>query len=436
MILDITEQFKIMYFSKLKYQFLFLILFSMSCKGPLKVAVDRNFANIYNPGTSKLHPDYNIFHNSDDSSDLIVKIFPVELLYGPGTREGMYIAKVKIEYALKDIGEDNKEAPADSGSYQYSFIREGVEKRFITRIPLKTEKGKIYELKIKATDLIRKDENQRFLMIDKRSEFSQQNFLVMNGTRNMLYFAPYVLGNNTFTIKYRNDNYSKMYVSYYGSEGPLPRPSFSPASERQFFEIPDSIWILPFYTGLKYMLKYEGIYHFQLDTTIDEGLTIFNFGNNYPKIKKPEQLVGPIAYLATSAEYNKLKDATNQKLAFDNYWLNKTDNIDKARELIRIYYNRVYFANYYFTSYKPGWKTDRGMVYIIYGPPQALYRNDKQEKWVYYYKSFSSSITFTFNYYPSPYATNNYVLQRSESHEWHWREAIDSWRSGEVFLID
>ncbi len=426
-----------MYISKLKLMFLFFLLISsVSCKGPLKIAVDRNFASMYNPGTSKLHPDYNIYHKSNDSSDLIVKIFPVELLYGPGTREGTYVARVRIEYDLEEIGEDNKEIAADSGSYIFSFNREGVEKRFVTRIPLKAEKGKIYELKIKATDLIRKDENQRFLMIDKRTEFSQQNFLVMNDKQNMLYSAPYVVGNNTFTIRYRNNNYSKMYVSYYGREGLLPRPSFSPASEKQFFELPDSIWILPFSTGLKYMLKYKGIYHFQLDTTVDEGLTLFNFGNNYPKIKKPEQLVGPLAYLATSAEYNKLINATNQKLAFDNYWLDKTDNIEKARELIRIYYNRVYFANYYFTSYKPGWKTDRGMVYIIYGPPQALYRNDKQEKWIYYRKSFSSSITFTFNYEPSPYAINNYVLQRSESHEWHWREAIDSWRSGKVFLID
>ncbi len=211
---------------------------------------------------------------------------------------------------------------------------------------------------------------------------------------------------------------------------------FSPASESKFFEIPDSIWTLPFNEELKYVLKYEGLYHFQLDSTVDEGLSVFNFGENFPKIKKPNQLIGPLAYLATSAEYNELRKATNQKLAFDNFWLNKTDNIEKARELIRIYYNRVYFANYYFTSYKPGWKTDRGMVYIIYGPPQALYRSDNQEKWVYYRKSFTSSINFTFNYQPSPYAVNNYVLQRSDSHEWHWREAIDSWRRGKVFLTD
>jgi GWxTD domain-containing protein len=426
-----------MYIARLTYKFLFIIsFFIISCKGPLRVTVDRNFASIYNPGTSKLHPEYNVYHKSDDSSDLIVKIFPVELLYRPGSKEGIYTGKVRIEYLLQEIGDDNKKTTADSGKIEYDFNREAVEKRFVSTIPLKAENGKIYELKIKTIDLVRKDENQRFLMVDKRSEFSQQNFLVMNDKQNLPYFAPYIVGNNTFTIRYRNEKYSRVYVSYYGQESPLPRPSFSPAGESRFFEIPDSVWVLPFNKELKYMLKYEGLYHFQLDTTIDEGLSVFNFGENFPKIKKPEQLIGPLAYLASSAEYDELKKATNQKLAFDNFWLEKTDNIEKARELIRIYFNRVYFANYYFTSCKPGWKTDRGMVYIIYGPPQALYRSDNQEKWVYYRKSFTSSITFTFNYQPSPYAVNNYVLQRSDSHEWHWREAIDSWRRGRVFLTD
>jgi GWxTD domain-containing protein len=429
--------FNNMYIIKLIRQYLFIISFLMiSCKGPLKVTIDRNFADMYNPGTSRLHPDYNIYHSSEDTSDLLVKIFPVELLYNQDNKEGIYAGKVKIEFVMREFDEGNKNPVIDSGRYVYTFNREEASKIFIGRIPVKADTGKIYELKIKATDLVRKDENQRFLIVDKRSRFSQQNFMVLNGGQNILYFAPYVVGNNTFTIRYGNDSYSKVYISYYGRESPLPRPSFASASDDRFFEKPDSMWILPFNKDLKYLLEYRGIYHFRLDTVYEEGLTIFNFGESFPKINKPEQLVEPLAYLTSSSEYEELKSATNQKLAFDNFWLNKADNIEKARELIRIYFNRVYFANYYFTSYKAGWKTDRGMVYIIYGPPQALYRSNSQEKWLYYRKSITTSVTFTFDYYPSPYTVNNYILQRSESNEWHWREAIESWRRGKVFLLD
>ena len=430
-------QYKYMQVSKLLKQYLFIILFAaISCRGPLKVTVDRNFADMYNPGASKLHPDYNIYHSTDDSSELQIKIFPVELLYYQDSKAGKYTGKVKIEYMLSEFDGGDRNQVADSGMYIYNFSREEAGKRFTGRIPIKADTGRIYELKVKATDMVRKNENQRFLIVDKRSRFSQQNFMVLNGDQNTLYFAPYVVGNNTFTIRYRDNGYSKVYISYYGGDSPLPKPTFSSASDAGFFEKPDSVWVLPFEKDLKYMLNYKGLYHFRLDTSYKEGLTIFNFGETFPKITRPEQLVGPLAYLTSTSEYEKLRNSTNKKLAFDNFWLNKTDNIEKARELIRIYFNRVYFANYYFTSYKAGWKTDRGMVYIIYGPPQAIYRNNSQEKWIYYRKSITTSITFTFDYYPSPYTVNNYVLERSESNEWHWREAIESWRRGKVFLLD
>ncbi|NJK87334.1 MAG: GWxTD domain-containing protein [Bacteroidales bacterium] len=105
-------------------------------------------------------------------------------------------------------------------------------------------------------------------------------------------------------------------------------------------------------------------------------------GTSFPHIRTPQELIEPLAYLSNSVEYNEMKNATNKKIVVDNFWLGKTDDMDRARELIRIYYNRVFLANYYFTTFKPGWKTDRGMIYIIYGPPQATYRSITNEKWV------------------------------------------------------
>ena len=112
------------------------------------------------------------------------------------------------------------------------------------------------------------------------------------------------------------------------------------------------------------------------------------------------------------------------------------DDMERARELIRIYYNRVFFSNYYFTSFKEGWMTDRGMIFIIYGPPQAIYTKVNEERWVYYRKNYSSTITFVFNHVQSPYADNNFILQRSESYDIHWRQAVNSWKNGQVFLLD
>ena len=36
------------------------------------------------------------------------------------------------------------------------------------------------------------------------------------------------------------------------------------------------------------------------------------------------------------------------------------------------HYRRLSFANQHFTENRPGWKTDRGRVYIVYGPPDVV----------------------------------------------------------------
>jgi GWxTD domain-containing protein len=36
------------------------------------------------------------------------------------------------------------------------------------------------------------------------------------------------------------------------------------------------------------------------------------------------------------------------------------------------HYRRLSFANQHFAENRPGWKTDRGRVYIVYGPPDVV----------------------------------------------------------------
>jgi GWxTD domain-containing protein len=394
-------------------------------------------SGMYNPVSTKVHPLYTVYHNSDNSSILMAKVYPVELLYSDANTNRKLIAKLRIKIQLNEIKESGSTVLADSGTYIYYFEKEKAEKRFYTRIPLKAEKGKLYELRISAADMIRNEENISFLMVDKTSVFSQQNYLVTDISQNMPYFEPYVIGASLFTIEFRIDTFSQVYISYYGQESPLPRPSFSLTREREFMEKPDSLWILKYNKNTPYMLGYEGIYHFQFDTTTREGITVFNYGPDFPRVKKPMQLIEPLAYLSSSVEYEELKNATNQKLAIDKFWLGLTKNsMERARELIRVYYNRVYFANYYFTTFKPGWKTDRGMIYIIYGPPEAVARTAGNEKWIYYKNNFSTALTFTFDYKPSPYTQDNYILERSEGYDAYWRQAVETWRNGSVFLLD
>jgi GWxTD domain-containing protein len=227
-----------------------------------------------------------------------------------------------------------------------------------------------------------------------------------------------------------------LFIHYYKDEAPLPSPTYAPVSDEFYYREADSIYKLAYSPEMLLSFEFEGIYHFRFDTTMEEGLTIVNFGENFPKIKSEAELLEPLAYIATSPDYKRLQAEENKKLANDRFWLGLAKTTGRARELIRVYYNRVYFANYYFSNSRPGWKTDRGMIYIVYGPPQDMEKTPDSETWIYNKKGESGTINFNFRYKPNSFNLDNYVLVRSESQNWHWREAVDTWRSGKIFLAN
>jgi GWxTD domain-containing protein len=416
---------------------IFMAVLLISCKSPVSRSRQPNVAKIYNPSSSKIHPAFMVYHENENTSVLIIKLFPKEFLYSMANPEGQYRATIRVSFQLIDLEESGDKSLADSGTFIFHFEREEQEQRVIKEIRIRAEAGKIYQLDIKAEDIIRNEELLKYVYVDKRSGVSHQNFLIFDEKTRFPYFPPYVLGNEQFRIRYNNtDENDSIFILYFGSEMPLPKPSFTLTREKEFLKQPDSIWILPFKQDNLYRLAYEGMYFCQLDTTQNTGLTMLNLGNDFPRIKDPADMILPLAYLTTSPEYNKIKSATNQKLALDEFWLSCADDMERARELIRIYYNRVFFSNYYFTSFKEGWMTDRGMIFIIYGPPQAIYTEVNEEKWVYYRKNYSSTVTFVYKNVPSPYADNNFILERSEAYDTHWRQAVNSWKNGQVFLLD
>ena len=410
-----------------------IVLFIICCSTVYKASGNRwNLAAIYNPGSSHLHPSYRVYHNTDNQSLLLIKLFPNELLFNQANPTGEYLSQVSVQLQNFEII-DGKPLLVDSITYRYSIKQENVGRRYLTQIPFKAEMGKRYQLRVVAHDLLRKDFNLKFIEIDKTNEFSEQNYNLLNA-QGIPYFNNVVSPENVYRIEHRNNQYGKIYIEFYKNEAPLPEPSFTTSSDERIYSKPDSIYVFDYNASLLLSFSYQGMYFFRFDTSQPHGLALVNFDEDFPKIKSANQMLEPLAYITTTADYKKLLDEENSKLATDNFWLKLGGSTGRARELIRIYYNRVYFANYYFTGTKPGWKTDRGMIYVVYGPPQNIQKTSGSETWIYYTKGASSTIDLVFDYRPNPYNLENFVLRRSESHDWHWREAVDSWRAGRVFL--
>ena len=47
----------------------------------------------------------------------------------------------------------------------------------------------------------------------------------------------------------------------------------------------------------------------------------------------------------------------------------------EQNELMEEYFQRVEYVNEHFSGWQPGWETDRGMIYILFGPPDEIQRS-------------------------------------------------------------
>ncbi len=157
---------------------------------------------------------------------------------------------------------------------------------------------------------------------------------------------------------------------------------------------------------------------------------------NYPALMSAKELAKPLYYLMTEKEYKALMEIENEdslKRAIDRFWLSNIKNSKKAREVISLYYARVEEANKQFSNFKEGWKTDTGMIYILFGPPWVVDVRLDEMKWSYSYNPTDNEKSFYFKtpkiknkYYPF----DNYLMTRNSAYYNIQYQQIQLWLSG------
>ncbi|MEO9805370.1 MAG: GWxTD domain-containing protein [Reichenbachiella sp.] len=172
------------------------------------------------------------------------------------------------------------------------------------------------------------------------------------------------------------------------------------------------------------------LYFVQKDTASDKGVSILSHKEHYPRTKKVEELIETLKYICTGDEFKELNESEDKKLAFNNFWLNHINDKKRASETIKKYFRSVKFANALFSDYKNGWKTDRGMIYIVFGPPEEVTKKEEVEIWKY--KTFDGDLKFTFAKTRNLFVQHHYSLIREKSLNKAWFKAVQKWRTGDL----
>lgn len=158
---------------------------------------------------------------------------------------------------------------------------------------------------------------------------------------------------------------------------------------------------------------------------------------NFPRVETLDQLVDALGYIAYEREVARIREARHpleRRSRFDAFWGSLVPQRAVASNLVQTYYARIEEANLLFSGFKEGWKTDRGMIYVIMGAPLYIDAYAESEVWRYTYND-DALHTFVFDRVRVPHSEGlfeNYVLRRRPYYEHVWLQVLDRWRSGVV----
>ena len=407
------------------------LLFScQSKKSPYTAKSSKSAAN---PESDLLEVNTMAYHINDSVTNIYVEVKNENLIYKrPDTTLAFY-AEVKIAYRL--LSERYSKKILDSGSYViFDRGEENMQgKSLLSSFHIKAFTGNNYYLEISTFDINKKTKYSQSLNVNKQNLLGSQSFLITSSDK--ISFKNNFLKDENVMVKFSNPAIAQVTVDCFFKEF---KPALPPFSSKQVEELkykPDSLFVLYLSTNQFFLTMPEkGFYHVKPDAKSLEGLTLYTYDETFPGVSNSDEMINCTRYIMNREEFEKCKKAADQKSEIDNFWLTIGGSNERAKELLKRYYGRVQEANKNYTSYTQGWKTDRGMIYIIFGQPTNIYYNKRSQVWVYGNEANPAVLRFIFNKTPNPFSDNDFILERSVLYKDAWYNAVDVWRQGNIYL--
>lgn len=246
-------------------------------------------------------------------------------------------------------------------------------------------------------------------------------------------FLPFVKLNESFVVKSVRESNEPLFLIRYLNK---TKPALAPTSgtKREVLSEFEIVETLEIKDRKPLTLTEPGMYVLtQTPENVIDGYGFLVPEERYPRDTNPASLKEALAYMSTSKELEATVTYENAKDGLDMYFLNLAKGDENlAKKIIRSYYKRIEEANEIFTTYKEGWKTDKGMVYIIMGPPARVQRNRTREVWLYSQNRNTSEIIYTFYKRPNVFSEQNYELVRYPEYSAFWYPYVEAWRTGKI----
>jgi len=338
-------------------------------------------------------------------------------------REGLNLADYQFLYGLANEYNPETVSYIDLDLAQ-NTIYEGQNSRILKLSFPATQNIPI--LIIKVSNMEEKLDSYSDITLKSPFLFDRSDLSIWVNGGDELLFTNYLTINDSVVIKSSNPKMGSAQAYYYQHEFPAADPPVSsgPGAGKKL-EI-DSVLSLPLDQSL--VLSRPGLYFIQTDTASLSGISVLVGHPAFPKAQTIDDLIDPLIYVSTKQETQRLRNAPEKKKALDKYLMDLTRSKDRAKLFVRHYFKRVVESNQIFTNYKEGWKTDKGMVYILMGIPDVVTPVDDRELWTYNLPS--GEVTFNFVRVKSIFSAHHHHLLRDKSYDRIWFGVVDQWRKG------
>ncbi len=370
-----------------------------------------------------------IYHLSNDSSQLHLKSNSKNLLFSRGAIDGPLTAHLSVQIIIKTYPEIER---IDTVSYDItgSSITGDFNIYHFKNFELAEKKNYVLEVFLK--DRNRNTLYRQLINVNKTDAFISENFLVNPSDSEIPLFHNFLRPSIDYEIKSQRVDLTTLACRKKIADLSLPPPPYS-SSKGELPDLKEYDLFSPLTTENTILLSDPEIGDILLSNVNSEGLTYLVRPKNYPTISTVYEMVQPLRYISARKEFERLNNESSLKTGLDKFWLNCGDSKDRAKELISIYYSRVEEANVHFTSYKSGWRTDRGLIHVVFGAPSEVNREGETEVWLYGNKSDIGSVEFTFNFVANNISENHFELQRDAIYKSEWAKRVSAWRNGRIF---
>lgn len=386
-----------------------VIASAFSCRRVFEPVSNRNFAYIYNPSLTDIHPEVKLYRVSKDSLRVFIRIPVSEIGFPEIIKREDQKSGIKVRYFM--IDSVNSQTFRDTGSFVFRLSQLPATNYWQVAFGCKLPDQSVQWIEIETQDIFSELYNQQVLRI--------LPFNTSNPNRYMMY--------------YNNPEYPQLSNTIKEDD----------TIRVKHFSESDSLWVFHLSQNKKDSLPYDtlfkiacdqpvhfsksGIYLIHADSSFTGGLRIVKKGKYFPAIREIEPMLPPIRLLVNDNEWRELSELPPKK-AVDTFWMVAGGEAEQARSLIRLFYNRVQLANHKFSGTSEGWQTHMGRLLSIVGLPDEVEFADTGETW-YYFINKNDRLQVPFEYNDS---TTGYYLKRNDSllNSFYYYH-INSWRQGQ-----